>query len=131
MSAFRSYAVIAALSGCVAVTMGAFAAHAIADERAKELIDIAARYNFMHAMATIASLTFWNWGARRARFAPPFFLIGMLLFCGSLYALAFGAPRWTGAITPVGGVLFILGWLTLAWAGLTVIPRYEQPGETP
>lgn len=131
MSAFRSYAVIAALSGFAAVAMGAFAAHGVTDERAHDLIDTASRYNFMHAMATIASLTFWNWGARRARFAPPFFLVGMLLFCGSLYALAFGAPRWAGAITPVGGVFFLIGWLALASAGLTVIPRYEKPGDAP
>jgi uncharacterized membrane protein YgdD (TMEM256/DUF423 family) len=131
MGLFRTYAVIAPLSGCVAVAMGAFAAHGMQDPHAKELLDIGARYNFMHAMASIASLTFWNWGARRARFAPPLFLAGMLFFCGSLYAMAYGAPRWMGAITPVGGVLFILGWLTLAWAGLDVVARYEKKDAEP
>jgi uncharacterized membrane protein YgdD (TMEM256/DUF423 family) len=129
MSPFRTYAVLAALSGGLSVAMGAFAAHG-AGPAAKALLDTGARYEFMHAMASIASLTFWNWGARRARFAPPLFLLGTVLFAGSLYALAFGAPRWVGAITPVGGVLFLLGWLTLAWAGLTVIARYEKSGDS-
>lgn len=118
MNRFSVYALIAALSGCLSVIVGAFATHGVSDPRAHDLLDTGARYQFMHSMASIASLTFWNWGAARARFAPPVFFIGMVLFCGSLYALALGAPRITGAITPVGGVFFIAGWLTLAWAGM-------------
>lgn len=125
MSRFAAYAVIAALSGCLSVVVGAFATHGIADPRVKELLDVGARYQFMHSMASIASLTFWNWGATRARFAPPVFFVGMIAFCGALYALAFGAPRIVGAITPIGGVLFIAGWLTLAWAGLQL--KTPQP----
>ncbi len=126
MSRFGAYAVIGALSGGVSVIVGAFAAHGVSDPHVRELLDVGARYQFMHSMALIASLTSWNWGATRARFALPVFSLGMILFCGSLYAMAFGAPRWTGAITPVGGVLFIAGWLVLAWAGLTL----ENPGKT-
>ncbi len=126
MSRFGAYAVIGALSGCVSVIVGAFAAHGISDPHVKDLLDVGARYQFMHSMASIASLTFWSWGATRARFAPPIFFLGMIAFCGSLYALAFGAPRWTGAVTPLGGVLFIAGWLVLAWAGLTL----ENPKKT-
>ena len=117
MNRFAAYAIIGALSGCVSVIVGAFATHGITDPRVKELLDVGARYQFMHSKASIASLTFRNWGATRARFAPPVFFLGMIAFCGSLYALAFGAPRIVGAITPVGGVLFIAGWLTLAWSG--------------
>jgi uncharacterized membrane protein YgdD (TMEM256/DUF423 family) len=72
----------------------------------------------MHAMATCACATFMKVGAVRARFAPGFFLSGVVLFSGSLYAMAGGAPSWLGAITPLGGVLFLAGWGTLAWAGL-------------
>ena len=131
MNRFAAYAVIAALSGCASVIVGAFATHGIADARVKDLLDIGARYQFMHSMASIASLTFWNWGARRARFAPPLFFCGMLLFCGSLYALAAGAPHWAGAITPVGGVLFLAGWIVLAWAGLSLQSRHDNPGDRP
>ena len=82
-----------------------------------------AQYGFMHTMATFACATFMNIGARRARFAPRFFLPGVVLFSGSLYAMALGAPRWLGAVTPIGGLLFLLGWATLAWAALEV----DQP----
>ena len=129
MSHFGAYAVIGALSGCVSVIVGAFATHGIHDPRLKDLLDIGARYQFMHSMASIASLTFWNWGAMRARFAPPAFFVGMVLFCGSLYALACGAPRWVGAITPLGGVFFLAGWLVLAWSGLKLVGRYETKGD--
>ena len=118
MNGFAAYAAIAALAGGLAVIIGAFATHGVADPRVKDLLDVGARYQFLHALAVIAALAFWRWGAARARFAPPLFLLGMALFCGSLYALASGAPRIVGAITPIGGLLFIAGWLTLAWAGL-------------
>ena len=125
MNRFSAYAIVGALSGCLSVIVGAFATHGVADPHVKELLDVGARYQFMHSMASIASLTFWNWGATRARFAPPVFFLGMIAFCGSLYALAFGAPRIVGAITPVGGALFIAGWLTLAWSGLQL--KTPQP----
>jgi len=60
----------------------------------------------------------------RARFAPAWFLAGTLLFCGSLYALAFGAPRIVGIVTPFGGLAFMAGWAVLAWAAATS-PRTE------
>lgn len=96
--------------------MGAFAAHGAATARAAELLRIGASYEFMHAMASLACATFMQVGARRARFAPAFFLSGTALFSGSLYALAFGAPRLVGAITPIGGTLFLVGWSVLVWA---------------
>jgi uncharacterized membrane protein YgdD (TMEM256/DUF423 family) len=112
----RNWMTLGALGGFVAVAMGAFAAHGIADPRAQELLRTGAMYGFMHTMATFACATFMQVGAQRARFAPAFFLTGVLLFSGSLYALALGAPRWVGAITPFGGLSFLAGWLVLAWA---------------
>jgi uncharacterized membrane protein YgdD (TMEM256/DUF423 family) len=79
-------------------------------------------YGFMHTMATFACATFMQVGARRARFAPAFFLSGVLLFSGSLYALAFGAPRWVGIVTPFGGLSFLAGWAILVWAARGVDP---------
>jgi uncharacterized membrane protein YgdD (TMEM256/DUF423 family) len=61
-------------------------------------------------------------GARRARFAPAFFLAGVVLFSGSLYAMALGAPRGLGAVTPIGGLCFLAGWAVLAWAARDVDP---------
>ena len=119
----RSWMTLAALSGFIAVAVGAFAAHGVADPMAKDLLKTGATYGFMHAMATFACATFMQVGAQRARFAPAFFLSGVVLFSGSLYALAFGAPRWVGAITPVGGLLFLAGWLVLAWAARGVDPQ--------
>ena len=118
----RTWMMLAALNGFVAIAVGAFAAHGVHDPAAKELLKTGAQYGFMHTMATFACATFMQIGARRARFAPAFFLPGAVLFSGSLYALAFGAPRWLGAITPLGGLLFLAGWLTLAWASKDVDP---------
>ncbi len=112
----RLWMTLAAVSGFLAVAFGAFAAHGIADAKAAEVMRTGATYEFMHAMATLACATFMQVGARRARFAPAFFLSGIVLFSGSLYGLAFGAPRIVGAITPIGGTLFLIGWGVLVWA---------------
>ena len=117
----RTWMTLGAVSGFVAVAVGAFAAHG-AEPRAAELLRTGATYGFMHSMATFASATFMQVGARRARFAPAFFLSGVVLFSGSLYALALGAPRWLGMITPVGGLSFLVGWAVLAWAARGVDP---------
>jgi len=112
----RLWMMLAAASGFVSVAAGAFAAHGLNDPAARELMKTGATYEFMHAMASFACATFMQVGAARARFAPAFFLGGTVLFSGSLYALALGAPRLTGAITPFGGLLFLTGWAVLAWA---------------
>jgi uncharacterized membrane protein YgdD (TMEM256/DUF423 family) len=88
----RDWLTLAALNGFSAIAMGAF----------------------WHTMATFASAAMMGMGAARARFAPAFFLTGSVIFAGTLYAMAFGAPRWLGAVTPIGGVLFLIGWAWLA-----------------
>ena len=119
----RLWMTLAAISGFVSVAAGAFAAHGLSGQSA-EVMRTGATYEFMHALATAACAAFMQVGAARARFAPAFFLSGTVLFSGSLYALALGAPRWTGFITPVGGLLFLAGWVVLAWAARGV----DQPG---
>ena len=116
----RNWMMLAAISGFVAVAVGAFAAHGVSDPRTQELLKTGALYGFMHSMATFACTTFMQVGARRARFAPAFFLSGVVLFSGSLYAMALGAPRWVGAVTPIGGLCFLTGWAILAWAAREV-----------
>jgi uncharacterized membrane protein YgdD (TMEM256/DUF423 family) len=112
----RTWLTLAALGGFVGVAAGAFGAHGVSDPRAAELLKTGAQYEMIHCLATIAATAMIPLGARRARFAPAFFLVGVLLFSGSLFALAAGAPRIVGAITPFGGLCFLIGWGVLAWA---------------
>ena len=119
----RNWMTLAAVTGFLSVAIGAFAAHGMTDPRAQEWMRAGATYGFMHAMATLACATFMQLGARRARHAPAFFLAGVVLFSGSLYAMALGAPRWLGAVTPIGGLLFLIGWAVLAWAARGIDPQ--------
>ena len=110
----RDWLTLAALNAFVAIGMGAFAAHGVSDPKAVEWLRTGSQYAFWHTMATFASAALMGMGAPRARFAPAFFLTGSVIFAGSLYAMAFGAPRWLGAVTPIGCVLFLIGWAWLA-----------------
>lgn len=109
---------IGALSGALAVVLGAFGAHALKERLTAEELAVwntAVHYHALHALALVA------FGAcverlRASALAGWCFAVGTLLFSGSLYALALGAPKFTGAITPFGGVAFIAGWLALAWS---------------
>lgn len=107
---------LAGFAGASAVMLGAFGAHAlrgVLDERGTELWHTAMNYHFWHALAWCLALFFLD--APHRRRAITAFAIGIVLFSGSLYALALGAPRWFGAITPLGGVALIAGWLLLGW----------------
>jgi len=112
----RSWLTLAAAGGFASVAFGAFAAHGVSDPRAQELLRTGSLYGFVHSLATFAAAAAMQVGAERARFAPAFFLSGVLLFSGSLYALALGAPRWIGLVTPFGGLCFLAGWAVLAHA---------------
>jgi uncharacterized membrane protein YgdD (TMEM256/DUF423 family) len=98
---------IAGLSAAIAIAAGAFGAHA-AKGQAVDWLHTGAMYQLVHAVAAIAV------GPQRSRTAA-ILLAGSALFAGTLYAMAFGAPRWLGAITPIGGVAMIGGWLLLAF----------------
>jgi uncharacterized membrane protein YgdD (TMEM256/DUF423 family) len=116
----RDWLTLAALSGLISVAVGAFAAHGVTDFLAKDWLRTGAQYQFMHAMACFACAIVMQLGGLRARFAPAFFLAGSVLFSGSLYAMAAGAPRWLGAVTPIGGLMFLIGWAALIWAARQV-----------
>lgn len=80
------------------------------------VFETAARYQMYHALALLAVA--WAAGRRSGaalQFSGWCFVIGTLLFSGSLYTLALSGVRWLGAITPLGGLAFLLGWLALAW----------------
>ena len=100
-----------ALNAALAVAAGAFAAHGLRDRlepRALEVFETAARYQMYHALAMILA------GVLVARPAGWIFQLGIALFSGSLYVLALTDVKALGAITPFGGVAFIVGWLWLA-----------------
>lgn len=113
---------LGAIAAFLAVAAGAFGAHALEARLPPDrlvVFELAARYQMYHALALIAvawATTRWPTTATTA--AGWLFLAGILIFCGSLYAIGLGGPRWLGAITPIGGTAFLIGWLLLAWAPL-------------
>jgi len=116
---------IAAASGLVCIGIGAFGAHAVKDPQAKDWIETGVHYHFMHTMASFACVSFRNWGAWIARAAPPFFFLGIALFSGSLYAMAFGysVPPY---LPPIGGVSFMIGWAVLIVAGVQAMVKERK-----
>ena len=122
----RGWIVVAALSGVVSVMAGAFGAHGIdastaAGARARELLQTGSHYEIAHALAILAVAALTRRAGLKeglATAAQILFLAGSVLFPGALYALALGGPRWLGAVAPIGGLAFILGWLALALAAL-------------
>ena len=101
--------IAAALSGAIAVAAGAFGAHG-ASGAAVEWLKTGAQYQLIHVVAALVALRM------EARGPAWLFVGGAAIFAGTLYAMALGAPRWLGAVTPIGGVLLIAGWLWLAWS---------------
>lgn len=114
---------VAGVSGgffaALAVICGAFAAHALRGFLGPDSLALwhkAVEYQFFHAFGLLL-IAMPSREATRAEFiACAGFMAGILFFCGSLYALALGAPRWVGMFTPLGGVSFIVGWAALAHA---------------
>lgn len=100
--------VLAALSGAMAVAAGAFGAHG-AEGQAREWLQTGGMYQLVHAVAALVA------ARMAAKEAGWCFMAGGAVFAGTLYAMALGAPRWLGAVTPVGGTALIVGWLWLAW----------------
>jgi uncharacterized membrane protein YgdD (TMEM256/DUF423 family) len=118
----RSLGFLGCLFGFVAVAAGAFGAHALKDRLPADLLAIfetGARYQLAHAVALLfAALLAARGGTAggRARVAGWLFVAGIVVFSGSLYALAWSGVRAWGAVTPIGGVAFLAGWAVLAWA---------------
>jgi len=119
MASGRLWVRLAAASGLISVATGAFATHGMAAHPvAQELLRTGAQYQGLHALATLAAVALARGlGRGSALVAPALFLGGSVLFSGSLYALAFGAPRLFGVITPLGGLSFMAGWVWLIWSG--------------
>lgn len=105
-------AILAALSGALAVGAGAFGAHGASSAAAAEWLKTGGQYQLIHAVAALVAIRM------EARGPGWLFVIGAAIFAATLYLMAIGAPRWFGAITPIGGSLLIAGWLWLAWIAL-------------
>ena len=130
----RLFAAAGAGLGLLGVAAGAFGAHFLEDRLAGDLLDVfntAVDYQMYHALGllVVGGLT------TRARetllcWAGIFFLSGTIVFSGSLYVLALTGIRWLGAVTPVGGVLFLAGWGTLCWSLVAKAERQADLGGT-
>lgn len=101
---------LAALSAALAIGAGAFGAHGAKNPEAAEWLRTGGMYQLVHAVAVVALA-----GQAAMRWPSILLLMGAAIFAGTLYAMAFGAPRWLGAITPIGGTVLIVGWLWAAW----------------
>lgn len=117
----RVFVMLGALSGCLAVGAGAFGAHALRDRLSTDMLSVfqtSVSYQMYHALALLAV------GVLLGRFSIDgsawltasgwLFVLGTLLFSGSLYSLSLSGITWLGAITPLGGLAFLVGWLALA-----------------
>ena len=117
---------IAAINGGLAVASGAFAAHGLQgrlDAHALAIFETAARYHMYHALAIgLAAFAIRDAAAGAATVASAFFLLGILLFSGSLYLLSLTGMKAFAFVTPFGGLCFLIGWGALALAALRM-PR--------
>ena len=127
----KTYLLIAALSGFIAVALGAFGAHGLRDKLSADLLAVyqtGVQYQFYHTFALLAVglLLMLSTPSLSSAVIPPqvtwlkwsgnLFAIGIVIFSGSLYVLALSGVRWLGAITPLGGLAFLAGWISLAVA---------------
>ena len=115
----RLFFILGCLSACISVAAGAFGAHALREKLSPELLnafEVGVKYHMYHALGLIAvALAVSHWPNSNASATGWLFIAGTVLFSGSLYAMSLTGVRGFGAIAPVGGLLFILGWLYLAW----------------
>ncbi|MBI4246110.1 MAG: DUF423 domain-containing protein [Candidatus Rokubacteria bacterium] len=120
----RLFLVLGSLSAFLAVALGAFAAHGLRGRLGPDMLatfETGARYHMFHALGLLAAA--WaasRWPGGAAIAAGWLFVAGTVIFSGSLYLLSVSGQRWLGAITPLGGAAFLLGWLALAvaaWRG--------------
>jgi uncharacterized membrane protein YgdD (TMEM256/DUF423 family) len=116
----RLFATAGALLAFLAVGAGAFGAHALRSRLSADALatfEVGVRYHLAHALALLAvAWAATQWPGRAVDLSGWSFIAGIVLFSGSLYLLALTGQRALGAITPLGGVCFLFGWLALAWA---------------
>jgi len=120
MKTGRIFIALGALSAFIGVATGAFGAHVLKSRISAEMLavfEVGVRYQMYHAFALIA--TAWmqtRWLSLIVTASGWCFVIGTVLFSGSLYLLSLSGVKWVGAITPFGGLAFLAGWACMAWA---------------
>ena len=128
VSPFRTLLALGAVNGFLAVALGAFGAHGLKsmpgiDEYRLGVWKTGTEYHLAHALALLFVALLANQlpAASRgiARTVGILFTAGIVIFSGSLYLMAFTGSRWLGAVTPLGGLAFLAGWLCLAWGAAT------------
>lgn len=130
----KTYLLLAAISGFLAVALGAFGAHGLRERLAPDLLAVyqtGVQYHVYHTLALLAVAVLLMLVPQSAmpssslplslpstllKWSGNLFVIGIIIFSGSLYVLAISGVRWLGAITPIGGVAFLAGWICLALA---------------
>ena len=116
----RTFFLIGTLSAFIGVAAGAFGAHALKSRLSADLLatfEVGVRYQMYHAFGLVAvAWVMTKWPSSLAVTSGWCFVVGTALFSGSLYLLSLSGVRWLGAITPLGGVAFLLGWLCLGLA---------------
>ncbi|MBR9727327.1 DUF423 domain-containing protein [Shewanella intestini] len=116
----KSIMFVAAISGFIAVALGAFGAHGlktIAPEHLVNIFNLGVQYQFYHTFALVAlSLSYQAMPVKQIVWAARCFVAGMVLFSGSLYLYAFTGVKWVGPITPIGGTALLVGWALFAYA---------------
>ncbi len=119
----RIWIMIGGILGCIGVILGAFGAHSLkAVLTAKQLAGFktAVQYQFLHSFALILIGIIHGQSdpANHVKInrAGKFFVAGIIMFSGSIYALTLGGPKFLGPVTPLGGLCFMIGWLILAFS---------------
>ena len=120
MTPDRLFFGLGALLSGLSVALGAFGAHGLRNTLSPEdlaTFETGARYQMYHALALLAvAWAYARWEAPLVHVAGWLFVVGIVLFSGSLYALVLSGQRWLGAVTPLGGVALLAAWLVLAWS---------------
>lgn len=123
---YKKHLVIAAFAGALSVVLGAFGAHTLKtylDAPSLTTFETGVRYQFYHVFAlALAGILYKEYPNKKLVISGNLFILGMIFFSGSLYLLSFLGTQfsWIGAITPLGGLFFIAGWLQL---GLGVLKK--------
>jgi len=116
----RLFFIIGAILSGLAVAIGAFGAHGLKARLSADMLntfEVGVRYHFYHALALfVVAWACTRWPSATTTAAGWLFVIGIIIFSGSLYVLAITGIRWLGAITPFGGLAFLAGWLCLIWS---------------
>ena len=116
----RIFVIFGALSAFIGLAAGAFGAHGLKSQLSAEMLsvfEVGVRYQMYHAFALIAAAWMQSkWPSSLVKTGGWLFVIGTVLFSGSLYLLSVSGTGWLGAITPLGGLSFLAGWVCLAWA---------------